>query len=259
MKKCSLLFIVLLLMLASFTAGMEYQRGDVDQNGQVNIADVTCLIDYLMTGVWPDDPVPEEHEYVDLGLPSGTLWATMNIGANAPEEYGDYFAWGEIEPKEVYDWTTYKWCEGAESTLTKYCSKSEYGTVDTLTELEPEDDAAYVNWGPEWCMPTQAQQEELVDKCTWTWTTMNDVLGFEVTGPNGNTIFLPSGSSWSGDSQPSYSGYGNYWSRTLLWGGPNNARAMYFGSLPWYYWSSRYLGYSVRAVRVSQTTTSVRL
>ena len=93
MKKFSAFLFVLLLMLASFTAGMEYPRGDVDQNGEVNIADVTCLIDYIMTGTWDNEPVtpPEDdgHEYVDLGLPSGTLWATMNIGSSKPEEYGD--------------------------------------------------------------------------------------------------------------------------------------------------------------------------
>ncbi|MBR4828363.1 MAG: hypothetical protein IKZ92_00985 [Muribaculaceae bacterium] len=110
MKKFSLLFAVSMLMLASFTAGVEYQRGDVNYDGQVSISDVTCLIDYLLTGAWPEEPVtpPDDHEYVDLGLPSGTLWATMNIGANAPEEFGDYFAWGETEPKDDYSWTTYK-------------------------------------------------------------------------------------------------------------------------------------------------------
>ena len=108
MKKISSLLFVSLLMLASFTAGMEYPRGDVDYDGQVSIKDVTCLIDYLLNGTWGDEPVtpPDDHEYVDLGLPSGTLWATCNVGANAPEEYGDFFAWGETEPKDLYEWST---------------------------------------------------------------------------------------------------------------------------------------------------------
>ena len=111
MKSISSILLVLLLMLASFKAGLEYPRGDVDQNGIVSIADVTCLIDYLLSGTWNDEPVtpPDEHEWVDLGLPSGTLWATCNVGAENPEYYGDYFAWGETDPKDYYNWSTYKW------------------------------------------------------------------------------------------------------------------------------------------------------
>ena len=100
MKKFSSCLFVLLLMLASFTAGVQYPRGDVNYDGQVSISDVTCLIDYLLSGAWPEEPVtPEEHEWVDLGLPSGTLWATCNVGASAPDEYGDYFAWARPRPK----------------------------------------------------------------------------------------------------------------------------------------------------------------
>ena len=176
MKKFSSFLTVLLLALVSFTASAQsYPRGDVnqdggvniadvttlidnlltgvtqgdvDQDGAVNIADVTCLIDYLLTGSWSDEPVT--HEWVDLGLPSGTLWATCNVGASSPEGYGDYFAWGETEPKDYYDWSTYKWCNGNEVTLTKYCTDSFFGYngfTDGKTELDPEDDAAYVNWG----------------------------------------------------------------------------------------------------------------
>jgi len=106
------------------------------------------------------------HEYVDLGLPSGTLWATCNVGATTPEGYGDYFAWGETTPKETYNWMTYKWGSGNESDgwlyreLTKYCSDSTYGLYgfhDNLTELLPEDDAATANWGNGWRTPTRAQ------------------------------------------------------------------------------------------------------
>ena len=86
------------------------------------------------------------HEYVDLGLPSGTLWATCNVGANSPEEYGNHFAWGETTPKEFYSWGTYKWCNGTANSLTKYCYDSKWGTVDNNIELVHEDDAAHVNW-----------------------------------------------------------------------------------------------------------------
>ena len=180
-------------MLASFTAGVEYQRGDLDQDGIVNIHDVTFLMNYLLEGTWPDEPVtpPDNHEWVDLGLPSGTLWATCNVGANAPEEYGDHFAWGETSPKEVYNWSTYQWCNGSMFTLTKYNTQSSLGMVDNKTELDPEDDAASVNWGPSWRTPTTDQQKELIDKCSWARTTQNGVHGFRVTGPNGNSLFLP--------------------------------------------------------------------
>ena len=107
--------------------------------------------------------VPAKHfdEYVDLGLPSGTLWATRNVGATYPDDYGDYFAWGETEPKNNYDWNSYKWCNGSYTTLTKYCLNINYGVHDGLTELKLEDDAAYVNWGSSWRMPTHEQQQEL--------------------------------------------------------------------------------------------------
>lgn len=133
-----------------------------------------------------------EHEYVDLGLPSGTKWATCNVGADSPEEYGDYFAWGETTPKEVYNWSTYKWCNGSETALTKYCTKSDYGIVDNKTVLDLADDAANANWGGNWRMPTDAELIELKDNCTWKWATQKGVNGYKVISKkNGNSIFLP--------------------------------------------------------------------
>ena len=131
------------------------------------------------------------HEYVDLGLPSGLKWATCNVGANSPEEYGGYYAWGETEEKENYSWETYKWCNGSYNTMTKYCISSDYGTVDNKTVLDSEDDVAHVKWGGSWRMPTEAEQEELYNNCSWSLTTQNGVNGYRVTGPNGNSIFLP--------------------------------------------------------------------
>ncbi len=132
------------------------------------------------------------YEYVDLGLPSGLLWATCNVGATKPEEYGDYFAWGETEPKEDYSEVTYRWCNGSSTQLTKYCYDRLYGFVDNKRTLEPIDDAATANWGGVWRMPTQAEQVELGTECTWIWTTLNGVEGCKVFGPNGNSIFLSS-------------------------------------------------------------------
>ena len=208
----------------------------------------------LRLALSPDNnSTPEVHEWVDLGLPSGTLWATCNVGADTPEGYGDYFACGETEPKDVYNWSTYKWCNGSYNTLTKYCTNSSYGTVDNKTVLEVTDDAAYVNWGENWRMPTLDQQIELINKCTWTWTTQNGVNGRLVTGPNGNSLFLPA-AGYRIDSSLDYAGsWGRYWSRTLSSSGPSSVYGMFFDSadVRWGYYN-RYFGFSVRPVRVPQ-------
>ncbi len=112
------------------------------------------------------------HEYVDLGLPSGTMWATCNVGAMKPEEFGDYYAWGETTTKTDYNWDTYKYSSNGDL-LTKYCNSSSYGKdgyTDTKTILDLSDDAAYVNWGGKWRMPTKTQQDELLNECYWVWT-----------------------------------------------------------------------------------------
>ena len=213
MKRTSSLLIMLMLMLVSFTAGVEFQRGDVDQDGKVSISDVTVLINYLLTNQWPTDE--PDYEWVDLGLPSGTLWATCNVGANSPEDYGEYFAWGETAPKGTYYWSNYKWCKGSYTTLTKYCTVAVYGYnefVDNKTELDPQDDAAYVNCGPLWRTPTKAQIDELRDKCTWLWTTQNGVNGGLVTGPNGASLFLPAaGERWYNILDDGVGSGGYYW------------------------------------------------
>ena len=191
-------------------------------------------------------------EAIDLGLPSGTKWASFNVGAEAPEEYGDYFAWGETTPKEIYDWSNYKWCNGSDDTLTKYCINSVYGTVDNITELELADDAAYVNWGPEWRMPSLEQRQELEDNCTYEWTTMNGVYGMLFKSKNnGASLFLPAaGYCYSSDIYDNGS-HGHYWLRRLYLDG-----ASYGACGLVFYWygttgnwgGSRNFGQSVRAV-----------
>ncbi len=175
------------------------------------------LTDLVLSGIGlrlaldvESSPQPQ-HEYVDLGLPSGTLWATCNVGANSPEEYGDYFAWGETEPKEVYTWENYKWCNGTFDSMIKYCIFSKFGTVDNKTVLDLDDDAAYVNWGVSWRMPSWDQMEELRAECTWTWTTLNGINGRLVTGPNGNTLFLPAAGVRSGSELYDAGSEGLYW------------------------------------------------
>ena len=155
-----------------------------------------------------------DYEYVDLGL--SVKWATWNIGATAPEEYGDYYAWGETETKSTYYWNNYKWCDGTVEKMTKYCTKSSEGTVDEKTTLDPEDDVAHVKWGGNWRMPTSTEIEELINNCTWTWTTQNGVNGYKVTSnKNGNTIFLPAAGYRSMIDFYDASIWGLYWSSSL--------------------------------------------
>ena len=193
---------------------------------------------------------PNGHEYIDLGLPSGIKWANMNVGASSPEDYGGYYAWGEIEEKSNYDWSTYKWCNGSYDTQTKYCTSSSYGTVDNKTVLDPQDDVAHVKWGGTWRMPTKAEQDELRTNCTWSWTTQNGVNGYKVTGPNGNSIFLPA-AGFRVDTGVYYRGsYGLFWSSSLgIYYGSNGAYDLDFGSGD-YCWNDnlRYYGQSVRPV-----------
>ena len=204
--------------------------GEVNGDHEVNIADVNTIISIILSGPAPD----LEHDYVDLGLPSGTLWATRNVGASAPEEYGDYFAWGETEPKNCYDWSTYKWCNGSMTKLTKYCLYSYY-------------------------VPSLEQIKELIDSCTWTWSQRNGVRGALATGPNGNTMFLPLAGYRSDIALVSTGGLGFYWSRTLnLIGGSQLANHMTITDWHtfevWAYWDKidRACGLTVRAVLFSQ-------
>ena len=199
----------------------------------------------------PNTPNANGHEYVDLGLPSGLLWATCNVGADSPEDYGYYFAWGETQPKENYNWSTYKYSTDYDQ-LTKYCNYGSYGKdgfTDNKTVLDPEDDAATANWGGAWRMPTRAEQQELINNCTWTWTTQNGVNGYKVTGPNGNSIFLPAADCMSNSSLNNAGLYGSFWSSSLNTDTPDLAFSVHFSSgfVVWHYYS-RSDGQSVRPV-----------
>ncbi len=190
------------------------------------------------------------HDYVDLGLPSGLKWATCNVGATRPEEFGDYFAWGEIEPKKNYSWSTYKYCKGTDKTLTKYCTNSSYGIVDNMRNLESADDVAHARWGGSWRMPTSKELDELENECTWTWIMQNGVKGRKVTGPNGNSIFLPAAGSRYNSELCDVGIYGNYWSSSLGFDDyPDYACTLYIDSEQYGYgYFSKEVGYSVRAV-----------
>lgn len=169
----------------------------------------------------------ETPEWVDLGLPSGTLWATMNVGAASPEECGGFYAWGETETKDTYSWATYSHCDGSYLTMNKYCTDGYYGTVDGLKVLEDADDVATTLFGENWSMPTREQFEELFnqDYTTWKRVSRNDVWGILVTSKKTNwSIFLPVGGYRDGkDSYNEDRGY--YWTKDLYVGIENLARS----------------------------------
>ncbi len=268
MKKILLSLLVFLGVCGAVTAQTPYKVLKVYKGGEVThtltLSDIDSLTvetvdDTPDTPVVPDvDPVPE---YVDLGLPSGTLWATTNVGAASPADYGDYFAWGEISPKEDYSWSTYKWCNGSDSTLTKYCTDSSYGTVDSKTVLEAADDAATMNWGSGWRMPTEEEQAELRNSayCAWTWTTRinskgETVNGFEIKSEfNGNTIFLPAAGYRSETLLSNTLHFGHYWSSSLCSSTSDSPFLQWFVSTKydWNHGYRRSCGLSVRPVRAS--------
>ena len=182
------------------------------------------------------------HDWVDLGLPSGLKWATCNVGASSPEDYGDYFAWGETETKSEYT---------ESNSLTYRLSDSELqsqGIIDGNGNLTPSHDAATANWGGSWRMSTEDEIQELLDECTWTWTTQNGVKGYKVTGPNGNHIFLPAAGYRSRSSLYSAGERGIFWSSPLE-SGSYDACCLTFGSgYQGVGWGDRYFGHSVRPV-----------
>ncbi len=196
-------------------------------------------------------------EFVDLGLPSGNKWATCNIGAGAPEERGNYYAWGETANKTNYDLSTYAYCEEAnDHNLTKYCTNPEMGYngfVDSLTWLEPSDDAATVNWGQNWRTPTIVDYYELMSCCTITADTVNGICGRRFTGSNGNSIFMPSPGYYTHSGfqfMTSDNNYGQYWTSNLKFSYP--AHALPFTWLGDFYHildtRLREYGYPVRAI-----------
>lgn len=230
-----------------------YYRAFAFINGEISYGEVRQLAQCgcsLTPGNW-----------VDLGLPSGLLWATRNVGASSPTDYGSYFAWGETQPKSEYSWDTYAY--GYENydddgnqqiTLTKYNpTNSNQGPVDNLTILLPGDDAARANWGDGARMPTNEEWLELYNNTTSCWVTINGVNGRRFTGPNGNRIFLPAaGYSGNGAASGDFGPLdGHYWSSSLSMDYPSSAYDFDFNMdrCEADYYGNRFLGHSVRPVR----------
>ncbi|MBO4550910.1 MAG: Ig-like domain-containing protein, partial [Bacteroidaceae bacterium] len=256
---------VMLLMMAACVQTAWSQGMKVWHNGKyvfynVSTVDSVQVISYASM---------EEHEWVDLGLPSGTLWATCNVGADSPNGVGSYFAWGETEPKSDYSWSTYELCKGDENTLTKYCFDSSCGYngfTDTLTELLPDDDAATANWGSEWQMPSKAQVQELIDENNTIieWLDERPRGAIITSKTNGNSIFLPAGGYYDGTvlegrSSSSVIGYSVIsWTRSLDSATLSATTVFFNGSLGWSCWkNNRCCGQTVRPVRKQDSTSKL--
>jgi len=200
------------------------------------------------TGIQPKYNTPKA---VDLGL--SVKWASWNVGADAPEGFGYYFAWGETEPKGNYNWSTYKWCNGTSDDLTKYITDGAHGSDDNKSVLEEADDVAHVKLGGNWRTPTYAEWQELMDKdnCYWVWTSRNGVLGNLVTSnKNGNSIFLPAAGYWYSTVLYYEGSAGSYWSSSLRSNVSRDATCLIFKSDNMYradVW--RCYGSSVRPVK----------
>ena len=169
---------------------------------------VTALTLTLLSGC---EKIVNEYQYVDLGL--SVKWAKVNVGAVRTMEYGDYFAWGEVSPKDSCSEDNYKWYD-EKGKITKYCSDESYDNPDFLVTLKKDDDVATVMWGKDWRMPTNDEMLELMQECTWTWSSIDGVKGFKVSsnvpGYTDRYIFLPAaGLKMDSDEYPGFEGY--YW------------------------------------------------
>ena len=248
---------MLAMLATSFVACDKGDDDNSDGNGNVNI----------------------NINVVDLGLPSGIKWATCNVGATNPWNYGNYYAWGETETESDYSWDNYKYCNGSGKKLNKYCSDANFGYdsfTDDLTTLESSDDVATAVFGADYSMPTTADWDELCNQCYWVWTTNyneHNVSGYIVYRAksdgdkggkvyNGGTapasyslsdahIFLPAAGCLNGSNLSGAGQYGRYWSSSLYGNNPVNACNCYFYSNGVYSSTDNYrcCGFSVRPVK----------
>lgn len=235
-------------MLFTLTAGAQTVNVHL-KSGEVVKYDSSVFdyIDFSMAEsetpvAYTECPDGNHPHMIDLGLPSGTKWACCNVGASAPEQYGGYYAWGEVHEKDVYGGNTYAYYN------------SGTGYVNIGSDIAGTGyDAATANWGVPWRMPSLPQIKELVNNCSSTWTTQNGVKGRKITGPNGGTIFLPAAGRWLSDPDEAdkVGTIGYYWSSTLSGNYSDLAQGLQCGSGPIYWYDSDYrdMGRTVRPVR----------
>ncbi len=216
--------IIMILLFMTSTLNTSAQTANIHlKNGRVVIyksSDVD-YIDFTEKNNSGEDQSLNNHEFVDLGLTSGLLWATCNIGATKPEEYGNFYAWGETESKNSFSWSNYAHCEGTQESC--------YKLGDDISETEY--DVAHVKWGGAWRLPSNNDFKELYKECTWKWETINGVSGFSIVGPSGGSIFIPAAGWQKGNSEPSDVGsHGYYWSSNQKRIGYDWAYTLTFGS-----------------------------
>ena len=249
----------------SWATGVWYRNLDAKRSYRQSaaagaaLAQIIQKLEDLKGSIGGGGTTPSPVEYVDLGLPSGLKWAKCNLGAPKPSEPGDHYAWGETDPKAEYTWATYKWMQAGQSEakyITKYTiADGETGGIwydssgafigDNKTALVAADDAATAKLGSPWRMPTIDEFQELIDKCTWTWTTQDGVNGYQVDGPNGNAIFLPAGYLVIGSYRAGY-----YWSSSLSTTESDCAYSLDLNSDRYFIARTyRYFGCTVRPVR----------
>lgn len=198
------------------SGAVDKAAADVNGDGTVDVADIATIIDIMAGKDGDTEPViPEEKAYticpddnhphmIDLGLSSGTRWACCNVGADTPEGYGSYYAWGETWTKINYDWITYAHCDGSFSNCHDIGSDISGTIYDTAT----------VNWGTSWRMPTIDQYHELISSCSSTWINKDGINGLNITGANGSTIFMPASGCYRFSKMDGQNSYGIYWSST---------------------------------------------
>ena len=222
-----------LITLTAKSAGSTTIIVSTADGGKTATCDVTVKAKAAPASAAPTTGTLNGHNYVDLGLPSGLKWATCNIGASTPSDYGNYYAWGEISTKaEYYDENCKTW----EKSIGNIAGNAQY-------------DAARANWGGKWRLPTKSEFNELINKCNWQWTTQGGHKGYKVTGPNENSIFLPAAGFRYGTSLNNTGEDGLYWSATPNESNTQNAHFLYFYSSSHFTnWFYRYVGQSVRPV-----------
>jgi len=210
---------VILLAMGTVSASAQYYINVVQKNGETIQYPVSEIDSVIITD-------QKNYEYVDLGL--SVKWATCNVGAEKPEDFGDYYCWGETETKSFYSWTNYKY-EQDLLIILKYNFSSWFGTVDNKYTLEPDDDVAHVKWGGNWRLPSKKEQDELRANCTFTLTTLNGVKGCLVTsnkeGYTDRSIFLPAAGN---RFDTNYEDCCIYMSRSLCTDSPHHNVMLYF-------------------------------
>lgn len=210
------------------------------------------LVNAMLLSIPVFAQAPANVKAVDLGLPSGLLWANMNIGAERASDYGDYFAWGETATKHTFGWSSYKF--GVEDSYTKYGVNQAYTkVVDGLMVLQPEDDAASVLWGDGWRMPTKEEFEELMQYCESSWGDLNGTKGYMFDGLTDEAIFLPAGGYVKTSSPEDVNAIATYWTSSLE---PEYNEGYKFDNKE-IYGSNRSRGRSIRPVKSVNTAIDV--